>query len=58
MAQPPLAPSAPAAEPPAAGDRTIRLSAPRIDAALIDLDGTMVDTVDDFTAGLNAMLAK
>ncbi|WP_261547279.1 phosphoglycolate phosphatase [Burkholderia multivorans] len=58
MAQPPLAPSASAAEPPAAGDRTIRLSAPRIDAALIDLDGTMVDTVDDFTAGLNAMLAK
>ncbi|AOJ82468.1 MULTISPECIES: phosphoglycolate phosphatase [Burkholderia] len=32
--------------------------APRIDAALIDLDGTMVDTADDFTAGLNAMLAQ
>jgi phosphoglycolate phosphatase len=33
-------------------------TAPRIDAALIDLDGTMVDTVDDFTAGLNGMLAR
>ncbi|WDD96232.1 phosphoglycolate phosphatase [Burkholderia sp. FERM BP-3421] len=33
-------------------------AAPRIDAALIDLDGTMVDTVDDFTAGLNGMLAQ
>lgn len=32
--------------------------APRIEAALIDLDGTMVDTADDFTAGLNAMLAQ
>ncbi|CAN0618093.1 Phosphoglycolate phosphatase [Burkholderia multivorans] len=36
----------------------IRFAAPRIDAALIDLDGTMVDTADDFTAGLNGMLAK
>jgi phosphoglycolate phosphatase len=36
----------------------IRFAAPRIDAALIDLDGTMVDTADDFTAGLNAMLAR
>lgn len=29
----------------------------RVKAALIDLDGTMVDTVDDFTASLNGMLA-
>ncbi|HDR9758519.1 TPA: phosphoglycolate phosphatase [Burkholderia cepacia] len=36
----------------------IRFAAPRIDAALIDLDGTMVDTADDFTAGLNGMLAQ
>ncbi|XVJ97454.1 phosphoglycolate phosphatase (plasmid) [Burkholderia vietnamiensis] len=36
----------------------IRFAAPRIDAALIDLDGTMVDTADDFTAGLNGMLAR
>lgn len=28
-----------------------------IKAAIIDLDGTMVDTVDDFTAALNTMLA-
>jgi phosphoglycolate phosphatase len=34
------------------------LSAPRIAAAIIDLDGTMVDTADDFTAGLNGMLAQ
>ena len=26
-------------------------------AAVIDLDGTMVDTLDDFVAALNAMLA-
>jgi phosphoglycolate phosphatase len=31
---------------------------PRIEAALIDLDGTMVDTADDFAAGLNGMLAQ
>ncbi len=37
---------------------TIRFAAPRLEAALIDLDGTMIDTVDDFTAGLNAMLAR
>ena len=30
----------------------------RVKAALIDLDGTMVDTVDDFTASLNGMLAE
>jgi phosphoglycolate phosphatase len=34
------------------------LSAPRIVAAIIDLDGTMIDTADDFTAGLNGMLAQ
>jgi phosphoglycolate phosphatase len=33
-------------------------SGPRIEAAIIDLDGTMVDTADDFTAGLNGMLAQ
>lgn len=33
-----------------------RFAAPRLDAALIDLDGTMVDTADDFTAALNGML--
>ncbi len=30
----------------------------RIQAALIDLDGTMVDTAQDFCAALNAMLAQ
>jgi phosphoglycolate phosphatase len=29
-----------------------------IRAAIIDLDGTMVDTVDDFTAALNGMLVR
>jgi len=33
-------------------------SAARIDAAIVDLDGTMVDTADDFAAGLNGMLAQ
>ena len=37
---------------------SIKFSAPRIEAALIDLDGTMVDTADDFAAGLNGMLAQ
>ena len=36
----------------------IKFSASRIEAALIDLDGTMVDTADDFAAGLNGMLAQ
>ena len=27
-------------------------------AAIIDLDGTMIDTADDFAAGLNGMLAR
>ncbi|MDR3100539.1 MAG: phosphoglycolate phosphatase [Paraburkholderia sp.] len=36
----------------------IQFKAPRIEAALIDLDGTMVDTADDFAAGLNGMLAQ
>ena len=30
----------------------------RLQAAIIDLDGTMIDTADDFTAGLNGMLAQ
>lgn len=34
------------------------LSARRLKAAVVDLDGTMVDTVDDFTASLNGMLAE
>jgi phosphoglycolate phosphatase len=33
-------------------------SAGRLLGAIIDLDGTMVDTADDFTAGLNGMLAQ
>lgn len=39
-------------------NKPIAFSAPRIEAALIDLDGTMVDTADDFAAGLNGMLAQ
>jgi phosphoglycolate phosphatase len=34
------------------------LTGPRIEAAIIDLDGTMIDTADDFAAGLNGMLAQ
>ncbi len=30
----------------------------RLQAAIIDLDGTMIGTADDFTAGLNGMLAQ
>jgi phosphoglycolate phosphatase len=33
-------------------------SGPHVQAAIIDLDGTMVDTADDFTVGLNGMLAQ
>ncbi|WP_442809119.1 phosphoglycolate phosphatase [Trinickia soli] len=33
-------------------------SAAGLKAAVIDLDGTMVDTADDFTASLNGMLAE
>ena len=33
-----------------------RLAGLRLKAAVVDLDGTMVDTADDFTAGLNGML--
>jgi phosphoglycolate phosphatase len=33
-------------------------TSPRLQAAIIDLDGTMIDTADDFTAGLNGMLAQ
>ena len=41
----------------------VQTAAPRpeakaVKAAIIDLDGTMVDTADDFTAALNAMLAE
>ncbi len=31
---------------------------PPIEAAIIDLDGTLIDTLGDFTAALNAMLAQ
>ncbi|HWX11188.1 MAG TPA: phosphoglycolate phosphatase [Trinickia sp.] len=30
----------------------------RLKAAVVDLDGTMVDTADDFTVGINGMLAE
>ena len=33
-------------------------TAGKIRAAIVDLDGTMVDTADDFTASLNGMLAQ
>lgn len=33
------------------------MNALRLDAAIIDLDGTMVDTLGDFVVALNAMLA-
>ena len=36
----------------------VRAAAHRLRAAVVDLDGTMVDTVDDFTASLNGMLAE
>jgi phosphoglycolate phosphatase len=36
----------------------MRLLSHHFDAAIIDLDGTMVDTVGDFDAALNAMLAE
>ena len=39
------------AELPAFTNKTLR-------AAIIDLDGTMIDTADDFVAGLNGMLAR
>ncbi|MGN6082969.1 phosphoglycolate phosphatase [Trinickia sp.] len=42
-----------AAAPGAAG-----AAVPRLRAAIVDLDGTMVDTADDFTASLNGMLAE
>jgi len=43
-----------AAERPAAAPADTR----HLKAAVIDLDGTMVDTADDFTASLNGMLAE
>ncbi|TKC90892.1 phosphoglycolate phosphatase [Trinickia terrae] len=46
-----MAQAAPAFAPP-------RFTGPRLQAAIIDLDGTMIDTADDFTAGLNGMLAQ
>jgi phosphoglycolate phosphatase len=39
------------------GAPAIAFAATRLEAALIDLDGTMIDTVDDFAAALNGMLA-
>ena len=36
---------------------TVSLCAGRYDAAIVDLDGTMVDTLGDFAAALNLMLA-
>ncbi len=35
----------------------MNIDASSLQAAIIDLDGTMVDTLGDFTVGLNAMLA-
>jgi len=37
---------------------SIRLRHSHLQAAIVDLDGTMVDTVGDFDAALNAMLAE
>ena len=37
---------------------TSHLSAAAFDAAIVDLDGTMVDTIGDFVAALNLMLAE
>ena len=36
---------------PAFANKTLR-------AAIVDLDGTMIDTADDFTAAVNGMLAR
>jgi phosphoglycolate phosphatase len=36
----------------------IRFTAARLQAAIVDLDGTMIDTLDDFVAALNGMLAR
>jgi phosphoglycolate phosphatase len=44
--------------PPTGAAQRPALAGRRIAAAIIDLDGTMVDTADDFTAALNAMLAS
>ncbi|MGN6229734.1 MAG: phosphoglycolate phosphatase [Trinickia sp.] len=40
------------------GRDACRTAVRRVKAAVIDLDGTMVDTADDFTASLNGMLAE
>jgi len=37
--------------------QTLRSSSAAVDAAIVDLDGTMVDTLGDFVAALHAMLA-
>ena len=37
---------------------TIYQSATAFDAVIVDLDGTMVDTMGDFVAALNLMLAE
>jgi phosphoglycolate phosphatase len=37
--------------------RTLQFHSSSIDAAIVDLDGTMVDTLGDFVAALHAMLA-
>ena len=42
----------------AAAPSAARTAARRLRAAIVDLDGTMVDTADDFTASLNGMLAE
>ncbi|GLU34556.1 phosphoglycolate phosphatase [Trinickia caryophylli] len=39
-------------------DETPRFAALRLKAAIVDLDGTMVDTADDFTACINGMLTE
>jgi len=36
----------------------MRLNQFDVDAAIVDLDGTMIDTLDDFCAALNGMLAE
>jgi phosphoglycolate phosphatase len=37
--------------------QTLRSSSAAVDAAIVDLDGTLVDTLGDFVAALHAMLA-
>lgn len=53
-------PHAPASAPPASaapsGPSTARFQDRALTAAIVDLDGTIADTADDFTAALNLML--